>query len=138
MPEPKKWFLIPEHEQWLKIAKTDLRAAQVLLPQEEFIGNVVYDSQQSAEKALKGYLVFKKQEIKKTHDLTELLELCCRFDNDFMQLQDAATFLNPYVILYDDPMADISMTQQEAELAVKYAQSIVEMVAKKIAKPITT
>ena len=46
-----------EHNRWIEIAKEDLTVAKILLSKKLF-SPVAYHSQQAAEKALKGYLIF--------------------------------------------------------------------------------
>ena len=123
-----------EHDKWLLIAKEDLMVAKVLLSR-EFFSSAVYHCQQSAEKSLKGYLAFKKQEIIKTHDLAKLLGLCLNFDEDFKKLYEAARYLNPFSIAFRYPTEFDIPDQGDARLAVKYAQSIITFVLKKVAAP---
>lgn len=87
-----------KHEQWLKFAHDDLVIGKrALLEHEVIIWPALYHAQQCAEKALKAYLIFKKQQPRRTHDLVDLLELCMEFDPEFKNfLQDAAD-LTPYV-----------------------------------------
>lgn len=83
------------HEGWLQTAKEDLAAAKGMLSL-EFFPYAVYHCQQSAEKALKGFLAFKRQEILKTHDLIKLTALCVKFDRDFENFSEIVEQLNPY------------------------------------------
>lgn len=49
---------------WLKKARTDIRTAKKLFREDErILDTSVYHTQQCAEKALKGFLAFKKQPI---------------------------------------------------------------------------
>lgn len=131
MQERKKMLLIAEHEKWVEIAKDDLGTAQDIL----FLGRVrgtFYHSQQAAEKALKGYLVFRQQEIKKTHDLTGLLELCLKFDTDFGALREATKRINPYSTKFRYPSEYDQLDQSDAVLAIKHAKNILKFVLKKI------
>ena len=125
------------HEPWLKIARDDLLSARALLKL-DFLSNASYLCEQSAEKSLKAYLVFKKQSITKTHDLLMLLERCMQFDRDFGRLFDAADYLNPFSTKFRYPSEynDVPGTA-DIELAVKHAQRIMNFVKRKITGPLT-
>ncbi len=124
------------HEEWLRLAKEDLAVAKALLKL-EFFATVTYHCQQSAEKALKAYIVLKNQPILKTHDLEKLLEICLNFDKKFIKLISAANFLNPYATKFRYPTEYDIPDQAEAELAIKRTQSIMRFVLKKISEPET-
>ena len=125
-----------EHERWLKIAKEDLEVAKALLKL-EFFTTVTYNCQQSAEKALKSYLVFKNHEILKSHDLNKLIELCKKFDMGFDKIYDSADHLSPFATKFRYPTEFDIPDLHEAELAIKHAESIMRFVLKKISKPET-
>jgi HEPN domain-containing protein len=118
------------HEKWLNIAKEDLAVAKLLASQ-EFPAPAAYHSQQSAEKALKGFLIYKKQFIMKTHDLTQLLELCLKFDTRFAQLSIAAKYLTIFSSKFRYPTEFDLPNQDDALLAIKHAQIILRFVLKK-------
>ena len=125
-----------EHNKWLTIAKEDLAVAKIVLPNELF-SSVAYHCQQSAEKSLKGYLVFKKQQIIKTHDLYKTLEICLKFDRDFDKLYEKIRYLNPFATKFRYPTEFDIPDLNEAKLAIKHAKSILNFVIKKIAEPET-
>jgi HEPN domain-containing protein len=124
------------HEEWLRIAKEDLLAAKALVKVELFSA-VVYHCQQSAEKSFKAYLVFKKQQAIKTHDLIKLLELCMMFNRDFQKRFDAADYINPFSSKFRYPTESEIPDLSEAELAVNHAENILRFVVKKISEPET-
>lgn len=125
-----------EHEKWLQIAKEDLMAAKTLLKSELFSA-VTYHCQQSAEKALKGYLAFKKHEILKSHDLNKLVGLCKKFDITFDQIYDSADLLNPYATRFRYPTEFDIPDLADSEFAIKQTQTILKFVLKKITEPET-
>ncbi|HVC32857.1 MAG TPA: HEPN domain-containing protein [Chloroflexota bacterium] len=58
---------------WLLKAQSDLRAARVLFAADPpVLDGVVYHCQQSAEKSLKGFLLWHRISLLRTHDLEEL------------------------------------------------------------------
>lgn len=125
---------IQEHDRWIKIAKDDLRAAKVLVPL-ELLSASVYHSQQSAEKMLKAYLVFKNYQVVKTHDLIKLLELCMSFDQEFRKKFEDADFINPFSFKFRYPTEFEIPSLNDATSAIKHAESIMRFVLKKIAEP---
>lgn len=67
---------------WFSKSIEDLKAAKLLLSSttENFWGPSVFHSQQSAEKAIKGFLAFNKIRFAKTHDLEILINLVSQID----------------------------------------------------------
>jgi HEPN domain-containing protein len=62
-----------EARRWLAKADEDLLAAQRLLP--EIVNQGAFHVQQAMEKTLKALMVAKRQEIRKTHDISLLVSL---------------------------------------------------------------
>ena len=59
---------------WLARAKSNLVRARTVLPN-TFLEDYCFDAQQAAEKALKGVLVARDQQVPRTHDLAFLISL---------------------------------------------------------------
>jgi HEPN domain-containing protein len=78
MPDPKR---LEEAEEWLQFAAEDTRAAKALL---EMGPNLVRQSllhaQQSAEKALKAFLIGNGERYPRIHDIDRLRTLCAALD----------------------------------------------------------
>ena len=91
-----------EHERWLEIAQRDLKDARLLCKGGSFPSSS-YSCQQTAEKALKAYLVFRKHEIFKSHDLLKLCDLCKKFDSDFQKIEADLKLLNPFATKFRYP-----------------------------------
>lgn len=113
-----------EHKEWLKFAFVDLKTAKIILDSGEdlVVGSILYHCQQSAEKALKAYLVFKEQPISKIHDLVKLVRTCGELDPDFLTLLFFAAELAPFAtkVRYPDSMffmPDISVARHAVQLA---------------------
>jgi len=64
-----------ETRNWLEIAKRDLEAGRKLASTPDFSSQASFFSQQSAEKALKGFLLWHQERFKKDHDLRYLGDL---------------------------------------------------------------
>ena len=124
----------PVHEDWLSVAGEDLYAATKLLKDDDTtLAPSIYHTQQCAEKALKAFLVFNNCPIRKTHDLIELVEECCEFDQDFSQLMQAASALNPFATdsRYPDDRLYIPYRPQVEE-ALGQAADVLDFVKDKI------
>lgn len=124
MPRPKDWILF---------AEDDLLAAKTLLEAEVALTAVFYHSQQSAEKILKAYLLFKEQPILKTHDLVGLLEICEEFDQEFNMLTSSVYDLNPFSskTRYPDDFF-VMPSIDTAKICIKKAEKIIQFVKNKI------
>src|SRR5438876_7052251 len=123
---------MPGHKDWVHKAASDLKAARLLLVDEDTLPNSAYNAHQCAEKALKAYLVFNQRQVHKTHDLELLLKLCTEIHSEFINLKEDVKTLNPYVT--DSRYLDdrFSIDQAEAEVAVKKAARILNFINKKM------
>ncbi|MDR0390134.1 MAG: HEPN domain-containing protein [Spirochaetaceae bacterium] len=114
-----------EVKEWFDIADDDLRAAVHLLtlhhPRPD---NIICNlCQQAAEKLLKGFLVYKEIELKKTHDLVALLELAKANNADISVLLDKCTFLFQFAVIPRYPNQH-EYTEEEVQAAIQYAKEI--------------
>lgn len=84
-------------DEWFEKACDDLRAAEVILNNREGPASTVcFLSQQTAEKYLKGYLVYHTKEFPKIHYLGKLIALCQKLDSDFEKIKEDAVLLSDY------------------------------------------
>ena len=67
-----------EHKLWLTYSENDLRVAKISFEEDAIISSAFFLTQQCAEKALKSFLIFHKQPIRKIHDLVEILKDCIK------------------------------------------------------------
>jgi HEPN domain-containing protein len=87
---------MPKPKDWVTFAEGDLVYAKLGLQDDRALAGIFYHCQQSAEKSLKAYLLFKKYPIKKTHDLDFLCKLCIQFDPEFKIISEDAEYLSPF------------------------------------------
>ncbi len=121
------------HEEWLAVAARDLESAKLLSSSSKNLLDIaIYHTQQSAEKACKAYLSWKRQEIDRTHFLPGLVNCCSGFDPEFQQLMDDAVDLNPYSTLYRYPDGDAGPSPSETQDAIVKAERILAFVRSKI------
>jgi HEPN domain-containing protein len=133
--------MIEFYEAWLLKAESDLRFAEVGLRQDEPITDgAIYHTQQCAEKALKGFLAFHQSNIKKTHNLIKLIDMCAIIDASFESLLSDARDLMPFgtefrypddFVPIDDP-SQLFPDVEEVEEAIIKAKHILDFVRSKI------
>jgi HEPN domain-containing protein len=120
-------------KEWLRYSKSDLSTAKHIFedvyPRE--IEIVCYHSQQCAEKALKGYCVFKGIEPPKAHDLIALCHLCMTTEDTFLLIIDNCSRLNPYGVIVRYPN-ELAVDETTAKSSVIMAQKIYEFCYLKI------
>ena len=110
--------------EWFRFADDDIDTALLLKdmrPQHYEI--ICYHCEQAAEKYLKGFLVSKGQMPPKTHDLTNLCNLCSGQGNDFSNLLPQCSFLKQFSVSPRYPQ-EMSITNANVEQAVKYALEV--------------
>ena len=133
----KKVFLLDKNNQneyvrWFEKADQDLESAIFLMKMIPVpIEIICYHCQQSAEKYLKAFLFFKKEPVKKTHDLTVLYKTCLKYDRDFKTIEDACLNLTPYSVVTRYPY-NIEFDENDVESAIKNAIKIKNLVLSKI------
>ena len=86
---------------------------------DETLDSAAYFTQQSAEKALKAYLLFKQQAVPRTHDLERLLNDCKKYDGMFGRLQEEVELLAPFATYarYSDDRFDIDRKEADEAIA---------------------
>ena len=115
------------HEDWLLKAERDLDTAKVL-QENAFHDTAIYHTQQCAEKALKGYCVYRLQPLIKTHDLEKILNICIRLDNTFQQLDLFATSLNGLDVRFRYPDGEFEPEAYEVAEAINWSEQILDFV----------
>ena len=107
-------------KEWFKFAEKDLQAAKMLFKEINHI--TCFHCQQSAEKYIKGLLVFSQIDFKKSHNLSYLLELLDKnIPNDIME---AAEYLNEFAVEARYPGQFSTVNNEEADKALEYCTHI--------------
>lgn len=118
---------------WILKANEDLKVAKILVGKGNFGYHIGFFCQQAAEKILKGYLLEKKSSYPKTHDLTLLLKLCLKHDQNFQILQEDCFLLNPLYAEERYPFGPpIKFTKEKVEKILKACKEICKFVAEKL------
>ena len=100
MNEEKVWAV----QQWLIKARNDLLSAQRLFTANPpLLATAAYHCQQTAEKALKGYLTLHEAPFRKNHLLAPLLAECQAYDPGFGALAEAGEALTPFATNFRYP-----------------------------------
>jgi HEPN domain-containing protein len=118
------------YNEWLLKSKRDLDTANALL-EKAYYDTAIYHTQQCAEKALKGYCVYKLQPLIKTHDLERILTICIGLDNTFEELEELAISLNGLDVRFRYPDIEFEPDKSEVSEAIKWAEEIFEFVKAK-------
>ena len=118
-----------EIRKWLIKSQHDLGSARRLMEGEEtYLDTAVYHCQQAVEKALKAFLTYHDIEFEKTHDLTELLELCVTIEPAFESWRWVAEELTPYAVQFRYPTDVLEPERSDAEAALEHARSFTDFI----------
>jgi len=111
--------------EWFRFADTDLDTAEVLLeyrPQHYEI--ICYHCQQSVEKYLKGYLIYKGiDNPPKIHYLDDLCEMCEKFNEKFSEIIKPCVILTDYGVQPRYP-EEMLIEEHHVKQALEYARQI--------------
>jgi HEPN domain-containing protein len=110
---------------WLNKASSDLLAAQILVEHSALaLGPAAFHCQQTAEKVLKAFLIFKAVPFDRVHNLVYLLDLCETAEPDFAALRKSAESLTPYAVEIRYPGDSLEISPKEAHQALAAAETI--------------
>jgi len=132
MKNPEQNRLIKD---WLCLAKENLLFAKAGM-KEDFspFHTICYLCQGGSEKYLKAFLLWKGWELKKIHDLSDLLNFCCEYDKSFETLYPKCESLNEYITegRYPGDMPFESIGKDNAMEAIEASETIEKFVLQKI------
>ena len=120
----QEWFDIGENE--FKFAKASLEELDAFYPQ------ICFLFQQSAEKYLKGFLIYRKKTFPKIHDLTQLTKLCAKIDEEFLRFLDQTDILSQHYLTSRYPIEYPPAEKSHAEESFQIAEEIINFVKNKI------
>ena len=116
---------------WLLKAHGDLHTAiQIGGLSDGHLDAGIYHCQQAAEKALKGYLVFREIPFEKIHDLEKIIQQAIPVEPGFQTFTLLAATLTPYAVAYRYPEEQgfTEPSREEFAEAVRQAQAIYDFV----------
>jgi HEPN domain-containing protein len=106
----------------MEIALRDLAAGRKLVGDVSLSSQASFFSQQSAEKVLKGFLVWHQTRFDKEHDLRYLGNLAVQKDPTLQSAVDEASALNPFAVTFRYPGESDGPTAEDAVEALDIAQ----------------
>ncbi len=116
-------------QNWLIKAQHDLLAAKKLSIEPEIYADIsIYHCQQSAEKAVKGFLILNNQEFPRTHDIRLLIQLAIRINPSFEYYQETSEILTPYATEFRYPSDVMQPNPEELEDALIKAEELFDFV----------
>ena len=114
---------------WIAKAGDDLRGAEIdLAAQPPLLSDVVFHSQQAAEKAMKAFLTANDSPFRKTHDLEPLAAACIAFAPSLRAVLESASNLTPYAWQFRYPGEATEPTLDEAIDAFARARAAVTFI----------
>ena len=119
-----------EIKEWINKAEDDFEGAKDIARRRKrpLPDLVCFHCQQSAEKYLKSFLIFKKTPFPKTHDLLLLLEYSKRHNPNLELHRELFEFLNPYSVQFRYPGEETNV--DEAKVALKKLKEIRKIIRK--------
>jgi HEPN domain-containing protein len=115
-------------EEWFDFSKMDLGSAEHLLTMYPVPDEVIcYLSQQSAEKALKGFIALHNDTPPKTHNLVDLCMLCEQYDTASKSVLRQLEYLNQFSVMPRYPH-EMSINDEDAKRAIQYAKIVYELI----------
>ena len=121
------------YEEWINRAKSNLELARVKTNPIIYYEDLCNQSQQSAEKALKGLLIYYGVEPEFTHNIEILINELKKFTEIPEKLKESVK-LTKYAVFTKYPGEYDEITKEEYEKSVKIAQECLEWVEEKIKK----
>ena len=116
---------------WLTKAENDLKSARILGSTEDALLDIaIYHCQQTAEKAVKAFLVHRGILPEKTHDIRNLTLKAAEHEPRFNELIPFAAALTPYAweFRYPDDLAETYPTREEFDEALRQAEAVYDFV----------
>jgi HEPN domain-containing protein len=125
--------LLLEVRAWLQKAALDLRAADIeMTAGPALLEDIVFHSQQAAEKAFKAFPVLHARTFRKTHSPEEIGEQCLDVDPSLRSLVDRAVPLTEYAWRFRYPGDPEKPSLQEAEEALALARGIYDAILARV------
>ncbi|HDZ77423.1 MAG TPA: HEPN domain-containing protein [Candidatus Omnitrophica bacterium] len=123
---PDKESYISKH--WFEKADTDFESAEILLSAEK-LGPTAFHLQQAIEKYLKGYLLGRGWNLKRTHDLIDLLNEAVHYEPQFEKFRSLCGTATEYYVEDRYPfLISSELNKEELEKAVKDASALIEFI----------
>jgi len=119
------------YEEWIERAKSNLELAQTKIIRHIYYEDLCYQSQQAAEKALKGLLIYYGVEPEFTHNIEILLNKLKAFADIPENIKEAVQ-LTIYAVQTRYPGEYDEITKEEYEKSVKMAKDCLNWIENKL------
>jgi len=116
------------YKEWFEKANEDELAGEEVLKNPHLYAPACFHFHQTAEKYLKGFLVFNSNGYPKSHDLLELASLIADLAPDIMNLEEELLLLNDYYIETRYPGDYPEFSLKDAEDARKAAREVKDFI----------
>lgn len=114
---------------WVMKARRDLLSAKKLARgKDSYLDTAIDHCQQTAEKVIKGWLVYHDLSFEKTHDLRLLVTMASEVEPKFTSWFDVAEQVSPYATAYRYPGETLEPTEEEYQKAYKAASEFYQFV----------
>lgn len=121
--------LIAETRAWVFKSEQDVRMARLAADATPpLLGHAVYQAQQAAEKAMKGFLTWHRKVFGKTHNLVEIGRACAAVDAELENVLIRASRLTDYVWKYRYPGEPVEPTESEVRAALALAEEVLQAI----------
>lgn len=122
-----------KYNEWIEIAKKDLKGAKILYEHDGDYGLVLFHLQQSVEKYLKGYLIFKIGMLQDGHSLIKLCKKASTYNSEFRKFIKDCAFLNGYYIETRYPAEDpLIADEEDVKEGIKFTEEIIVFIEQNI------
>ena len=114
---------------WIDRSISDYRSAEKLITgKDKYPDTAIFHCQQTAEKILKSFLVYKDAKFEKVHSIIYLIDKCVEIEKSFENLYKAAEILTPYATMFRYPSDYNEPELEDVKEALENARSVVNFV----------
>ena len=123
---------------WVMKARRDLLSAKKLARgKDSYLDTTIYHCQQTAEKVIKGWLVYHDLSFEKTHDLRLLVTMASEVEPKFTSWFEVAEQVSPYATAYRYPGEILEPTEEEYLQAYKAASEFYQFICSLLPAEVT-
>lgn len=120
---PKDWFMKGD---------ADIQTVEILLEHEGDMEVAAAHVQQAIEKYIKGYLIANGWELKRTHDLVELLDYAVEYNPEFEKFRQICEESTAFYFETRYPLLQRGPSREEIKDALSKAKDLIDMILKEV------
>ena len=119
--------------EWFDRGKHDVKAAKILFEEGEYTDSLSSLIQQAVEKYLKGFLIFNGWNLRKIHDIEELITEASGYLPSLKKYLDFARKLTAYYMEDRYPPGPVTnYSEEEIKQSINEAERLIEKILKEI------